>query len=315
MPDRAATAGRFAVVATTVALVLVALALPVLTGFAFATAPGHAWSEAVAVAVGPWERGPWKVLRGGLKWITPPVLAVGVPWALIAAARGGRRRTALTALVLGAGAFLTSEAIKLGILPFPAYGPDGGRNLSGHVAMVAAALVAMVLVAPSRHRGAVAWIAGALLAAASFGIVVARWHDTGDVVIPIVVATSWAMVGLAAARLRGVGAPPTAGGRSADPPAAPALPVLPDLPERWVVRAVVPVGLGCAAGTLLLVLVGEAASGTSRLQTLGATALAVVAATILLTLVTLGSGTVLGTGTVPATGEVDPPVHPEGEQP
>lgn len=258
---------------------LAALALPVLLGLAFASPTGRALSDALAAAVSPWERGPWKVLRGGLKWITPPVLAVAVPWALVHLALRGRRTTAIVGLVVGAGAFLTAEAVKHGFVPFPAYGLDGTRPLSGHVAMVSAAFVVAVLAAPEARRRTVTLVAWVLLAGACLGIIASRWHDTGDVVITIAIAVTWVVLGAvvlaALPRARAERATVVASARGGEVRER----------ERARRRADGPLLAGtgllaAAAGTL--VFLGSAATGTSPVQTLAASTLAALSMTLLL---------------------------------
>lgn len=262
-----------------IAVASAALALPVLLGLAFATPTGRAWSDALAAAVSPWERGPWKVLRGGLKWITPPLLAVAVPWALVHLARRGRRITAIVALVGGAGAFLTAEAVKHGFIPFPAYGLDGTRPLSGHVATVSAAFVVAVLAAPEARRRTVTLAAWVLLAGACLGIIASRWHDTGDVVITIAIAVTWCVLGavLLAALPRG----------RAERSTSAASTTVREMRDRGAARrraegALLAVSALLAAASWALVVLGSGATGASPAQTLAASSLAALSMTLLL---------------------------------
>ncbi len=264
------------VVAVTLAA---ALALPALLALAFATPAGRAWGDSVAHAVVSWEHGPWKVLRGGLKWITPPAVAVTVLVTLGWAWRTGRRRAAVLGLVLGAGAFLTVEAIKLGLVPFPDGGAGLSRMLSGHVAMVAGgALGVIVAAAPGRRRvtTVVAWL---LLTGTCLGIIVSRWHDTGDVVVALAIGIGWALLGRVVTMTVGRPVHQARQARMARQAR----------PQARTVLVGVVAGL-CALGAWLLVSVGQAATTSSPTQTLVASALAIIAATLVLCLAAEATG-------------------------
>jgi divalent metal cation (Fe/Co/Zn/Cd) transporter len=170
----------------------IAIAIPVVVALPFMTATGRGWEQATALAVGPWERDGWRVLRGGVKWIAPPFVCLAVIWVLFHLTRQGRSRTAATAFLVGAGAFLTVEGIKLGYVPFPAFRSDGTRELSGHVAMTASAYVVAVLGLPQRPSigRATAWL---LLAGMCLAILASRWHGTADIVIALGVTIGWVL--------------------------------------------------------------------------------------------------------------------------
>lgn len=245
--------------------VVVALAAPWLLAVAFAGDPGQAWSRSVDAAVQPWEDGAWRVLRGGLKWIMPPALLAGVLVGFAVLLRRSGRGRAVLAAVAAAGGFGATEAIKWGIVPFPGYGPDGDHPLSGHAATAASAL-AFALVAVPAHRRVAAGVGGAVLVVgAEVGTVLARWHDAGDVVIPVVVsAGALAVVGAAAQPRPDTGSPASWGRRDA------------------ALAAVVV----CAGAAAAIVAPGVSA----RTTTLSAVGLAAVAAAALLTAVGLRTG-------------------------
>lgn len=245
--------------------VVVAVAAPVVLGVLLATPAGHAWSTSLSDVVDALGRGRQRLLRGGLRWIATPFVVLVVAWCFVAMIRAGRRRATLVAFVVGLGSFLTSEAIKLDVLPFPSYGVGGGRDVSGHVAMVAAALVVVAVAAPAQRRTRVRWVAWALLVGTSLGVIGARWHDAGDVVIPLSVATAWCVVAWAVLTWRRPQVPDgDRTGRSS--------------PVGWVVVAL------CAAAAGLLVASGATGAGTAPAPTVLATVLAAVSGSTALAL-------------------------------
>lgn len=186
-----------------VVVAVVVAALPLVFALAFTGPAAHEWSQTLTTLVAPLADGAWRVLRGGLKWIMPPVLAVTALVCLVVLLR---RRGVVRALVVAAataGSFLVVEAAKTGLVPFPAYGPDGGRALSGHTATASSALLAVLAVTPARLRGRVAVVGAFLVTGAEVGVVVGRWHDTADAVLSVVVtACAAGVLGALAAAVR-----------------------------------------------------------------------------------------------------------------
>lgn len=186
-----------------VVVAVVVAALPLVFALAFTGPAAHEWSQTLTTLVAPLADGAWRVLRGGLKWIMPPVLAVTALVCLVVLLR---RRGVVRALVVAAataGSFVVVEAAKTGLVPFPAYGPDGGRALSGHTATASSALLAVLAVTPARLRGRVAVVGAFLVTGAEVGVVVGRWHDTADAVLSVVVtACAAGVLGALAAAVR-----------------------------------------------------------------------------------------------------------------
>lgn len=244
-----------------VGVVVVAVAIPVVLGMMLASPAGQTWSDAVLGAVREVEWLPRWLLRGGLRWLATPFVVVVVAWTFVRMLRAGRRRAATIAFAVSVGSFLASEAIKLGLLPFPAFGSDATHDLSGHVAMVAAALVVVVVAAPPRSRPKVLASAWLLILGTGIGVVVAGWHDGGEVVVPMAIAIAWtvagsAVTGWAVASRRG--APAREAGR-----------------WRWWQLAPWALTLGCAAAVTGLVI--GAGGSTGPLAPLLAVALAAAA--------------------------------------
>lgn len=248
--------------------VVVAVALLLALAALFGSPDGRAWGSALTSAVEDWRGGPADLVRGGLRWIAPPLVLAAVVGRLVQTVISGRRRRAALALVLGLGSFATTQAIKLWLVPFPRFGAETGRELSGHAAMAASALLVFVICAVPSQRRRVAVLAAGGVFGVSSGAVVARWHDAGEVVVALAVAIGWALVGWA--WLGPAVAPEDgSGGRRQRLPGTELLVAVP------------------AAIAWLVVRVGEGAAGDSAAQTLLAAALAVLAATAALTLTTL----------------------------
>ncbi len=125
------------------------------------------------------------------------------------ALRLGRRREAVAALVVVAGANLTTQLLKAAFehgrngalehgieLPWPNSFP------SGHTTAAASIAAAMLLVAPPAYRMRAA-VAGLLLTAAvGISVVVLGWHYPSDVLGGLLVVGAWGFGALAWLRLR-----------------------------------------------------------------------------------------------------------------
>ena len=123
--------------------------------------------------------------------------------------RFGRRREAVAALILIAGANLTTQLLKV-VLEHARYkASEHGIELpwpnsfpSGHTTAAATIAVALLFVVPARHRLAAA-IAGLLLTAAvGFSVIVLVWHYPSDVIGGLLVVGTWAFAILAVLRFR-----------------------------------------------------------------------------------------------------------------
>jgi membrane-associated phospholipid phosphatase len=124
--------------------------------------------------------------------------------------RNGRRREVLAAIVVVAGANLTTQLLKTTLeharhkafehgieLPWPNSFP------SGHTTAAASIAVALLLVVPARHRFAAAVTGAALTAAVGFSVVILGWHYPSDVLGGLLVVGAWAFAALAWLRVRG----------------------------------------------------------------------------------------------------------------
>jgi membrane-associated phospholipid phosphatase len=137
------------------------------------------------------------------------VCGLGVRW--------GRRREAVAALAVVAGANLTTQILKV-LLAHPRYEPILGPYSplatafpSGHVTAAASIAVALLLVAPRRLRPAAAAVGVALVVLVSVSVLVLEWHFPSDVLGGLLVAAGWGFAAVAGLRVvRRLGSAPEA---------------------------------------------------------------------------------------------------------
>lgn len=123
--------------------------------------------------------------------------------------RYGRRREVLAAIVVVAGANVTTQLLKTvleharsrafehGIeLPWPNSFP------SGHTTAAASIAVALLLVVPAAHRFAAVVVGAAIAAAVGFSVVILGWHYPSDVLGGLLVVGAWGFAALAWLRAR-----------------------------------------------------------------------------------------------------------------
>jgi membrane-associated phospholipid phosphatase len=128
-------------------------------------------------------------------------LACGIGWAR------RRPRRAVAALVLVAGANLTTQALKVALSHPRARELLGAENAtwdgfpSGHVTAVASIAIAFAFVVPARLLPAVAAIGTCFVAAMGWSVLALYWHYPSDVAGGILVAGSWGFAVLASMRL------------------------------------------------------------------------------------------------------------------
>jgi membrane-associated phospholipid phosphatase len=121
----------------------------------------------------------------------------------------GRRRELLAALVVIAGANLTTQLLKTTLEHVRHKAFEHGVELpwansfpSGHTTAAATIAVALLFVVPARHRLKAA-IAGLLLVAAvGSAVVVLGWHYPSDVLGGLLVVGTWGFGALAVLRAR-----------------------------------------------------------------------------------------------------------------
>ncbi len=121
----------------------------------------------------------------------------------------GRRREALAAVAVVAGANLTTQLLKH-LLARPRFQLDFGYHQpwadafpSGHTTAAASIAAALILVAPPHLRRPAAIAAGLLTALVGVSVVVNQWHYPSDVAGGCLVVASWALAALGVLRLSG----------------------------------------------------------------------------------------------------------------
>jgi membrane-associated phospholipid phosphatase len=134
---------------------------------------------------------------------------------LLAAACGiavwrGRPRRALAAVVVVAGANVTTELLKAA-LAHPRYQPvlnpeEVGYAAfpSGHATAAASIAIAYLFVVPARWRVLTALVGAGFVAAVGCSVVVLDWHFPSDVAGGILVACGWGFAVLAGLRAAGL---------------------------------------------------------------------------------------------------------------
>jgi membrane-associated phospholipid phosphatase len=123
--------------------------------------------------------------------------------------RLGRRREVLAALILVAGANLTTQLLKTALehvrnralahgfeLPWPDSFP------SGHTTAAASIAVALLIVVPAAHRLLAATVGTGLVAVVGFSVVILGWHYPSDVLGGLLVVGGWGFAALAWLRFR-----------------------------------------------------------------------------------------------------------------
>jgi membrane-associated phospholipid phosphatase len=123
--------------------------------------------------------------------------------------RSGRRREMVAAIVVVAGANLTTQLLKTTLeharhkafehgieLPWPNSFP------SGHTTAAASIAVALLLVVPVAHRLSAVVAGAALIAVVGFSVVILAWHYPSDVLGGLLVVGTWGFAVLAWLRSR-----------------------------------------------------------------------------------------------------------------
>ncbi len=131
------------------------------------------------------------------------VLAVlGICVAIAALRRRGV--LAVGAVVLVAGANVTTQALKHVVLSRPNLGYETVNSLpSGHLTVTASLALAALLVVPRTVRGITAMLGAVSIAVIGVGTVVTTWHRPSDVIGALAVTLAWGAAVLAALSWRG----------------------------------------------------------------------------------------------------------------
>jgi membrane-associated phospholipid phosphatase len=153
------------------------------------------------------EHSAWGWLAEGFAHLADPLPLLAMLGAIcVFALRRGRPRDAIAALIVVAGANLTTQILKVA-LAHPrfqlilAHQPDPTTFPSGHVTAATSIVLAAVLVAPRRLRPTAAVIGTAYVFAVGCSVLVLEWHLPSDVLGGILVASGWGFAVLAGLRL------------------------------------------------------------------------------------------------------------------
>lgn len=104
----------------------------------------------------------------------------------------GSGRLAVAALGVVAGANLTTQVLKHGLLERTDFGVVSANSLpSGHTTVVASAVGALCLVAPRAIRPVVTFVGALAVTLVGSSTVVAGWHRPSDVVAALGVSLAW----------------------------------------------------------------------------------------------------------------------------
>ncbi|MCW2831334.1 MAG: hypothetical protein JWP31_2026 [Aeromicrobium sp.] len=195
---------------------------------ALRTSRGQAWDESAMDTVVAGRDAKLAVLSV-LGYVSIGAIVLVVAGCVGVALLRGRARLAVGAVVVIAGANLTTQVLKHVLLDRPDYGLGTLNSLpSGHTTVVASAVGATMLVAPVALRVVVGLVGGFAVTLTGTSTIVAGWHRPSDVVVALAVSLAWTAA--TAAVLRG--------------------PHIPSLP------AAVSAVLGSGAALVILVVVG-----------------------------------------------------------
>jgi membrane-associated phospholipid phosphatase len=121
----------------------------------------------------------------------------------------GRRREALVAVVVVAGANVTTQTLKSVLEHVRTKAFEHGYEFpwpnsfpSGHTTAAASIAVALLLVAPAAHRLLAAGVGAALTAVVGVSVVVLGWHNPSDVLGALLVVATWGFCAVAYLRQR-----------------------------------------------------------------------------------------------------------------
>lgn len=192
-PGRRASAGpALAVAALAAGLLAATYALLVLT------ATGQRLDESALTHLAA-SSTPRETLADVLREVTVGSIVAVLAACVVVAVLRRQWVVAAGAVVLVAGANVTTQVLKHWVLERPSLGYESTNTLpSGHTTVVTSLALAALLVAPRGWRFVVSLAAVTALAVTGVGTVVANWHRPSDVVAAFAVSLCWAGLVLAA---------------------------------------------------------------------------------------------------------------------
>ncbi|MFE5338300.1 phosphatase PAP2 family protein [Isoptericola sp. NPDC056573] len=162
----------------------------------------------------------WQVAEPVLDVVSVAFVVAGVGVAMLVALVRRRWVLALQVAVLVAGANVTTQVLKHGVLDRPELLPGwtGPNTLpSGHTTVAASVSVALLLVTPRAWRPVVAILGAAYTAATGVSTLVGQWHRPSDVVAAVLVVLAWGAAVCALAPASSTDEPHRRGGSSSAP--------------------------------------------------------------------------------------------------
>ncbi|MFE5341203.1 phosphatase PAP2 family protein [Isoptericola sp. NPDC056578] len=162
----------------------------------------------------------WQVAEPVLDVVSVAFVVAGVGVAMLVALVRRRWVLALQVAVLVAGANVTTQVLKHGVLDRPELLPGwtGPNTLpSGHTTVAASVSVALLLVTPRAWRPVVAILGAAYTAATGVSTLVGQWHRPSDVVAAVLVVLAWGAAVCALTPASSTDEPHRRGGSSSAP--------------------------------------------------------------------------------------------------
>lgn len=160
------------------------------------TAVGQAVEKAAYAGASYGQNRLWQVGEPILEVVSIPFVVLGAAVAILVALLRRRWAQAIQALVLVAGANLTTQVLKYGYFERPALGGDGGANSlpSGHTTVAASFAAALLLTVPRRARPLVAVLGAGYTAATGVSTLIGQWHRPSDAIAAILVVLAWTVL-------------------------------------------------------------------------------------------------------------------------
>lgn len=187
-------AARRAAMAAVLTAVAATLALAAIVRLALGSARGQRWDDQAMTTV---------VVGRDARLTVLSVLGYVSIGAIVAVALGcvglallrGRARLAVGAIVVLAGANITTQVLKQWVLERPDLGVGTLNSLpSGHTTVVSSAVGATLLVAPAVLRSFVVLTGGFATTLTGASTIVAGWHRPADVVAALAVSLMWTAI-------------------------------------------------------------------------------------------------------------------------
>jgi len=155
------------------------------------TPDGQRVDEAARLRVGA-PSGTRHLIAQVLGDVSIGMVALGLFVCVVIALLRGQRLVAASAVVLVAGANLTTQVLKNSVFSRPDYGHWTSNSLpSGHTTVVTSLVLALLLVAPAIGRGPAAFAGTAAITLTGVGTIVAAWHRPSDVIAAIAICLGW----------------------------------------------------------------------------------------------------------------------------